>query len=194
MKTRSHFIGNSSTSRFIHWLICAAILMACSEAMPQTSRSCETELKTAEQKYLDGYLDEAVDLLNLCLNNPDVINQDKAEVYKLLGKIYIAKDNRDEAKKAFGMMLTLNPAAILDPTKETLEVMSIFNEVLTALEKQRRPPKEPKPVKKSRSKKLLWIGAGGAAAVGAAVVILGGGGNGGGGNGGFVEPPGRPPR
>ncbi len=173
MKTTSHFFNNGSTSRFIHWLICAAILMACSEAMSQTPRSCETELKAAEQKYVDGYLDEAVDLLNRCLNNPNTANQDKAEAYKLLGKVYIAKENRDEAKKAFTMMLALNPVATLDATKETSEVMSVFNEVKTALEKPRQPSETTQPVKKGRSKKWLWIGAGGAAAAGTAIVLYG---------------------
>ncbi len=210
MKMTSHFISDGSTNRFIHWLICATILMVCSAAMPQTPSPCETELKTAEQKYLDGYLDEAMGLLNRCLNKPSATNQDSAEAYKLLGKIYIAKENRQEAKKAFWMMLMINPAANLEPATETAEVMLIFYEVKAALEKQRQPPEEVKaapgkqqqppeattPAKQGRSKKWIWIGAGGAAAVGAAVAVLGGGGggNGGRGNGGFVAPPGRPPR
>jgi len=189
MKTKSNFIDNGSTSRFIHWLICTAILIACSEAMPQTSRSCETELKTAEQKYLDGYLDEAVDLLNRCLDKPGATNQDSTEAYKLLGKIYIAKENRAEAKKAFWMMLTINPAANLNPAIETSEVMSIFNEVKTALEKQRQPPEEPQPMKQGRSKKWLWIG-GGTAVVAASItaIVLSNGTT----DEGFVKPPGRP--
>jgi len=174
------------TGRWLKHLIFFLIFSTISVTNAQVPNSCEAELRRAEQKYRAVELDSAVYLIRLCLNKKEATDQDKARAYKLLGKVYIARQDTTEAKKAFGKMLELNPQMTLDATQETSEVMVIFNEVKMAFEQKQRQV--------GKSKKWLWIGASGAAAVGAAVAILGGGGNGAGGNGGFVAPPGRPPR
>ena len=164
------------------WLKHVALLLifsTISVVQAQTQNTCVAELREANQKYLAGKVDAARDLLKKCVNKNKASKQDKVEAYKLLGKIYIAKDSSDQAIDAFKKMLKLNCQMTLDTTQETPEVIAIFNEV----KKQQ---------KCGGSKKLLWISAGGGLAVAGAIIFwpspkeekiepLG-----------FVEPPGRP--
>jgi len=181
---------------FLQRLTLIMILSLIPVTLAQAQSLCEVALNEAEQKYRSGDFSAALILINRCLIRTEATAQDKVWAYKLLGKVHIAQENPDEAKKAFALMLRLSPETTLDPTQETPEVMAIFNEVKAAFEKPRPPRAGPQPKKKGGSKKWIWIGAGGVAAVGATAILLGGGGGNGDGTTppptGFPLPPGRP--
>jgi len=175
MFRQSPSIPNNLVNSLVACLILTLTFSAFSVAMAQAQSSCEAELNQAEQKYRSGELNAALALINRCLGRKETTKQDKMGAYKLLGKIFIAQEKPEEAKKTFMIMLTLNPQMTMDPLQETPEVITIFNEAKTVFEKQPRQPEEPRPAKKGGSKKWLWIGAGGLAAAGTvAILILGG--------------------
>jgi len=125
------------TSQWLKHLILLLIFNTISAVQAETKNTCEAELRVADQKYRAGELDSAAYLIRLCLNKKEATKKDSVWAYKLLGKVYIARQDINEAKNAFGEMLKLNPKTTLDETQETLEVMAIFNEVKTTFEKQR---------------------------------------------------------
>lgn len=164
------------------WHILLLLFIIWKAAIAQTQSACEAALLEAEQKYQAGKLDSALVLINGCLVKKDATRQDKASAYEFLGKVYIALDEIEQAKNAFGEMLKVNSKITLDPTMETPEVMAIFNEVK---QKQRQAGK---------SKKWLWFRAGGLVAAGITAAIIFQNAPQGSSSESFVLPLGRPPR
>jgi len=182
MITPGSIIRNAFVNRLGKCLFLILIFGTFPVTVAQAQDSCEVELKEADQKYRSGEFNAALALINGCLSRKEATQQDQAWAYKLLGKVYIARENTGDAKRAFRTMLELNPQMTLDATQETPEVMAIFNEVKMAFEQQR--------LRTGKSRKWLWIGAGGLTAAGITAAIILKGGN----EEGFVPPPGRPPR
>ena len=69
-------------------------------AFPQTQDQYEKILREANQNYRTGKFDEAISLLNDCLIKPDITDNVKISAYRILGLVYIAKDNPDAARKS----------------------------------------------------------------------------------------------
>jgi len=109
------------TGRWLKPLIFLLIFIVIFVANAQAQNSCESELRRAEQKYRAVELDSADYLIRLCLNKLEASKQHKIEAYKLLGKVYIAKDSTGKAKEAFKKMLEINPEVhmcqVKKPTK-----------------------------------------------------------------------------
>lgn len=146
---------------------------------------CEKQLADAEQKYFTGRFDEAVNLAGLCLTDGGPSDVERLRAYRLIGLSYIAKDYLEQAKNAVEKLLKLVPTFEPDPNQDPPEFTRMVIEMKQAIsaqqkEEQQAAPVEPKetvqPVKKSGSKKWLWIG-GGVGAVVAAVIIAGSGGD-----------------
>jgi len=171
---------SSKTGRRLEPTILLLVFVMVSVAQTQTPDSCKAELSNADQKYKTNDFDAARDLLNRCVKNKKASKYGKVEAYKLLGKVYIAKDSTDKALEAFKAMLKLDCRTMLDSTQVTPEVFMTFQDA--------------KKQQTCGSKKWLWIGGGLAAGGGAAIIILTGGGDGEPPiQDGFVQPPGRPP-
>ena len=98
-------------------------------AFAQTSENCEQELRQATNLFRSARYDSALFLLNLCLVERQPVPLEKAEAYKLLGKVKVALDDATGAKAAFREMLSLQPFMELDSNQETPETVKIFNEV-----------------------------------------------------------------
>ncbi len=98
-------------------------------AFAQTTENCEQELRQATNLFRSARYDSALFLLNLCLVQRQPGPLEKAEAYKLLGKVKVALDDVPGAKAAFREMLSLQPFMELDPKQETPETVEIFNEV-----------------------------------------------------------------
>ncbi len=98
-------------------------------AFAQTPENCEQELRQATNLFRSARYDSALFLLNLCLVERQPVPLEKAEAYKLLGKVKVALDDATGAKAAFREMLSLQPFMELDSNQETPETVKIFNEV-----------------------------------------------------------------
>ncbi|MCH8955779.1 hypothetical protein IIA28_10765 [candidate division KSB1 bacterium] len=98
-------------------------------AFAQTPENCEQELRQATNLFRSAKYDSALSLLNLCLVQKQPKPSEKAEAYKLLGKVKVALDDATGAKAAFLEMLSLQPFMELDSKQETPETVKIFNEV-----------------------------------------------------------------
>ena len=98
-------------------------------AFAQTPENCEQALRQATDLFRSAKYDSALSLLNLCLVQKQPVQSEKAEAYKLLGKVKVALDDATGAKAAFLEMLSLQPFMELDSKQETPETVKIFNEV-----------------------------------------------------------------
>jgi len=98
-------------------------------AFAQAAENCEQELRQATNLFRSAKYDSALSLLNLCLVQKQPVQSEKAEAYKLLGKVKVALDDATGAKAAFREMLSLQPFTELDSNQETPETVKIFNEV-----------------------------------------------------------------
>ncbi len=98
-------------------------------AFAQTAENCEHALRQATNLFRSARYDSALSLLNLCLVQNQPVQSEKAEAYKLLGKVKVALDDATGAKSAFHEMLSLQPLMELDSKQETPETVRIFNEV-----------------------------------------------------------------
>ena len=98
-------------------------------AFAQTPENCEQELRQATDLFRSAKYDSALSLLNFCLLQRQPKPLEKAEAYKLLGKVKVALDDATGAKAAFLEMLSLQPFMELDSNQETPETIEIFNEV-----------------------------------------------------------------
>ena len=98
-------------------------------AFAQTPENCEQALRQATDLFRSAKYDSALSLLNLCLVQKQPVQSEKAEAYKLLGKVKVALDDATGAKAAFREMLSLQPFMELDSKQETPETVKIFNEV-----------------------------------------------------------------
>ncbi len=98
-------------------------------AFAQTPENCEQELRQATNLFRFAKYDSALSLLNLCLSERQPAQFEKAEAYKLLGKVKVALDDARGAKAAFREMLSLQPFMEFDPKQEKPETIKFFNEV-----------------------------------------------------------------
>ena len=140
-------------SSFVHFLV-LALMFALSLNFVMTSQArsqdkCENALKEAENLYITGRFDEAIDLLEGCL--PSGFTQEqKKQAYRLLGKSYLAKDYLDQAKDAIEKLLEIVPTWKPDPIQEPPEFMQLVEEVKQRMEAQQKEPSREEPVKPTK--------------------------------------------
>jgi len=156
-------------------------------ALPQ--EKCTDELAQAETKYQEGLLDEAIALVNRCLDKDNLTIEESEQAYKLLGKAYHAKGLLAQSKENLRKLLKLIPNWRPNPDFETPSFLRLAQEVIQELEVEKAkeaPPvikkptgEEPAPtVKKGGGKKFLIIGGAGAVAAGLVFAFASGGGGG----------------
>ncbi|MFH1845467.1 MAG: hypothetical protein ABIF77_19960, partial [bacterium] len=61
---------------------------------------CAEEMEQATAYYAEGYFEEAIELLNDCLYQPDLDSGTRGQAYRLLGMVYVASTHREQAKSA----------------------------------------------------------------------------------------------
>jgi hypothetical protein len=165
----------------IIWTIVIVLLFQpLSGAFAQVKGVCEERLKEAEKKFYDGLFDEAIVLLNQCLKEPNLAQQERAKTHELLAKVYLGKDYLDQAEAAVKRLLELVPTYAPNPERDTPTFISLVDKVKAEQPIAVEEPKKPEPVEKKKEKEGAWytntwvlIG-GGAVAAGAAVLLLSG--------------------
>ncbi len=164
---------------------------------------CERALEIAEQQYFEGHFDDAIALLNRCLNKGAFSGNNLINAYKILAECYISKSELDQARNFVKKMLEEFPYYQPDKEKDSLILIELVEEIKQQKIKKEEPEQKPeteivqKPdIKRKKGNKVfLWIGVGAAAIGGGVVAALRGGGNGGGTTNGperLPDPPGEP--
>lgn len=159
-----------------------------SQAMAQ---DCASELADADQAYTFGRFDEAITLLDRCLDRDDATSQERQQAHRLLALNYIGKDDPGSARENVEALLRLNPDYQPDPEQDPPPFVEMVEEARR--EVARPPQREETPEVEDEGggggvSKILLIGGGVALAAVAAVLLAGGGGDDKGG-GGMEEPP-----
>jgi len=137
---------------------------------------CSEELAKAEQSYHKGQFEEAIALLEGCLDKPDLPRAERRAAYRLLGLTYLAQDFRDKARTAVKQLLQLVPDYQPDLDQDPPPFVSMVNDVRAELS---TAPAIPAPVSKPHRKpiKKILIIAGTILTGGLLAVVLSGGGN-----------------
>ena len=160
-------------------------------AKTRLPKDCVKELAAAERNYREGSFAEAIQILLRLRYKKGCREQEKALAYKLLAKIYIAKNYLERARLAIRKMLELDGNIVLNPGNEPPPFIYLFNEVKKEQEEEKSIVATGKPQKKKGNFKL-WPWFVGTGVAGAAAFIVFGGGEAKTPGRGFPRPVGRP--
>ena len=127
------------------------------------------QINEAEESYFNGEFEKAIELVNLSLSDPKLPKPDQMKAYTILARIYVAKDELNQAKENIRNILKIDPN--YQPTIE--QEMPIFVSLVSQVKKE-NSDKKAVPAK-SGIKKWLLLGAGGAAAAAVIVLVANGG-------------------
>ncbi|MGH7495672.1 MAG: hypothetical protein ACREOO_25225 [bacterium] len=168
-------------------VLCLASLLGPGAVAPvQAQHTCAALLNDADQKIYVGLFDDALELVDRCLTQPDVTASTKALALRLKALAYDGKNYVGQARDTIRELLRLAPDYQVDQVQDPPS----FRELVEQVRKEMQSPTpEPPPVqKKSGAMKWILIGGGTVGAAAIAAIVLGNGGGNGGGNG-VVPPP-----
>jgi len=114
-------------------LVVIPIPLKYSQAIAQVDNLCEDLLNKAEVEYNAGHWPEAIDLINQCLSEPNIIEGEKGTSYRLLGLVYIAIELEKEANDAVRNLLILVPNYEIDPDRDPPQLQRIISDVSQTL-------------------------------------------------------------
>jgi tetratricopeptide (TPR) repeat protein len=132
---------------------------------------CKDELARAEENYKKGRFEEAITLLESCLDKAGLQQADRRKAYRLLGLNYLAQDYRDQARQAVTQLLRLIPDYVSDPNQDPPPFSLMVDEVRREMYPPLLSPLSAQTKGKSSKKKWILIGLG-ALAAGTAVALL----------------------
>ncbi|MBN2426078.1 MAG: hypothetical protein JXR46_16895 [Calditrichaceae bacterium] len=139
----------------------------------QDDEACAQKLALAEEQYYAGDFDAAIETAKECLKTKDLSEDLKIQVFSLLAKSFMAKDDMDTAKKLILRILEFKPDYHPTIEQETPRYVSLVEEA-----RDMKPESAPVVEKQSgTSKKWWWIGGGAVAVTAVMAVILSGGGD-----------------
>ncbi|MFH1845508.1 MAG: hypothetical protein ABIF77_20170 [bacterium] len=101
----------SCVSLTIRLLLCLTILSPVSIAW---AYDCENEVAQANNLYVQGKFNQAIELMEGCLNRPDLDPEVKGRAYRIIGLSYIALDLEQNAKGAIEAILLQSPGYMAD--------------------------------------------------------------------------------
>lgn len=128
-------IRNKIIILFSSVLINALLIHSLSESYAQAQNNCESELREAEDKYRKGFFDEAIDLLDRCLNLEGISKDQRMQAYRLKGLAYIAKDYLNQAKESIKNLLELVPDYKPNPEQDP----PAFRDLVEELKEEQEP-------------------------------------------------------
>jgi hypothetical protein len=134
--------------------------------------SCDKELSQAEEKYVVGKFDEAIELITQCLKKDDIGIEENQRALRLITLINIAKGYEQRAKETIKKLLDLVPNYKPDPVKDPPPFVELVErmkaETLVSITQEKE--------KDRGISKWWWIGGGilVAGGVAAAIIISGG--------------------
>lgn len=103
------------------------------EKAPTKAEAVSTEgqkiLKKGMDDYFKGSYDETISEINMAVEKGLPQKEDMLKAYRFLAYTYVAKDEKEEAKKAFTKALELDPKMELDPVYVSPKIIEVFKEV-----------------------------------------------------------------
>ena len=163
----------------------------------QAQASCEQALPTATRYYNDARFEEAIGLLNRCLEQGAFSEAEQHHVYTLLSMLCFANREEAEARQAIRVLLSLKPDYQPDPIRDQPSYRALVEDVRSRMQPVQAAASMPEVVaatgRPNRRGFRKWLYAGGGAVLtGAAFLLInsvGQSNQGGGSN----PPPPRPP-
>jgi hypothetical protein len=130
---------------------------------------CTEKLDQAEDHYYDGEFEITINLVNQCLKQQSLSNEDQLRSYKILARTYLAKDDTILARDNIRIILKLDPAYQPTIEEETPKYVNLVSEV--------RAEQEQLAASAVTAGISSWwfIGAGGVAAVAIIAIVASGG-------------------
>lgn len=95
----------------------------------QTIEQCDTILAQAEEHYTLGNWNNAIELIQQCLQKKDASDSDKEKAYRLLGLVYIATEFEKDAKEAIKNLLILAPNYQINPDEDPPQFQKIISDI-----------------------------------------------------------------
>lgn len=96
---------------------------------PQTKDENQLLLKKGIESYFKGKYDEAVTEINSALEKGLKEKEDKLKAHRFLAYTYIAKEDKEEAKREFKKALEIDQKMELDPIYVSPKIIEVFKEV-----------------------------------------------------------------
>jgi len=93
------------------------------------ARDCGEIIGQASEAYAEGRFEDAIQLLDRCLEKPGLDSQPRSRAYRLLGMAYIAMDYRERAKSSITNLLELVPDYKPDPELEGPTFVKIVEDI-----------------------------------------------------------------
>jgi tetratricopeptide (TPR) repeat protein len=140
-------------------LLPLVVILAASISFAQ--ERCAVELAKAEEKYQQGRLDEAIDLLHQCLRKGDLPATENKQMYRLLAKAYLSKGQLNRAKDNLRTLLRAMPDWGPDSEIEAPSFVTLAEEVIAEVELERAREARKEALSPSTSEKIeIGIGGG----------------------------------
>lgn len=134
MKTRHNRLAGFLSIALISALFTSAVSLPVSaQEKPEDLISRATSLYA-----LGNYEEAELVALRALTNAPNIPEVDRARLYRLLGFIYVAQDEKEKAKLQFIKWLELDPFAKLDPVYISPKIISVFEAARAEFESQRK--------------------------------------------------------
>ncbi len=114
------------------------VLDLSSELYAQTGSNCEMELIEAEEKYTNGKFDEAMNIVQKCLNKEDISEVNEKRGLKLIVKIHLAKNDDKEAKNTVLILLEKFPDFKPDLISDLPEFRNLVEQTKLEMENQEK--------------------------------------------------------
>ncbi len=96
------------------WVVVLVALLVVPEAA-QAQESCDQALAEANTHFSFGRFDEAITLLDACLEQDAFSEEQQRQAYEILAQVYEANGQEQEARTALAELLTLSPGYEPDP-------------------------------------------------------------------------------
>ena len=135
---KRHALSASTFSRpFLALTLCVWMGSAATAA---AQSPCDQALQIATDEYDQGYFDQATFRLNTCLQQDAFNPEQEKEAYLLLGRIYYANLQIDQARDSVRKLLEKNPAYELTPGEHKPGFVDLYQEVMHEVKETSRLP------------------------------------------------------
>ena len=156
---------------FFHLQVIFLIPQGNSGLYASDQSGCSERLDQAEEFYYDGDFDKTIEIVNQCLQEQSISNNDRTRAHTLLARTYLAKENIQTAKENVRIILKLEPEYQPTIEQETPKFVNLVTEV--------RKEQEQLAAAETASGISSWllIGAGSIAAVAIIAIVASGSGD-----------------
>ena len=135
----SHSYLKNLPSQLTISLILVLLLYSLFSSALYAQSACEEALLLATEEYEQGYFDRATFRLQTCLDSEAFNNEQQKEAYLLLGKIYYANLQIEDAKESVRKLLSENPAYKLNPDEHKPGFIDLYKEVKSEIIDTKQP-------------------------------------------------------